>query len=310
MPSTLTTNSAGIVTWSPDLPWILNGNKNGALKTIGTQDAFDLPFITSNTEKMRITKTGYVGVSTNNPSSKLHILANNESSNSADDLRIETYSNIYSPSILLDRSRGTQSAPVPLAANDPIGSIVFRSLNGGGATSLSTISATYQGNGTTNASDLVFSTSGTPKMTLTQTGWLYPASDGTQLLGASNYRWSAVYAAGGVIQTSDIRMKANIKPLQYGLADVLKIDPITYSWKTDATNKMMLGVSAQQLQTILPEAVNVGEDENKTLGVNYSEIIPVLINAVKEQQKEIDAKDAKIKQLEERMLKIEKLLEK
>jgi hypothetical protein len=118
----------------------------------------------------------------------------------------------------------------------------------------------------------------------------YPMLDNTMTLGlnGTNGRWKAVYAVDGTIQTSDIRLKNNIKPLKYGLKEILAVDPISYSFKNDASNKIQLGVSAQQLQTILPETVDVGTDAQKTLGVNYSEIIPVLINAIKEQQKEIE----------------------
>jgi hypothetical protein len=42
--------------------WLLDGNTVGEVETIGTKDAFDLPFITNNTERMRITSTGSVGI--------------------------------------------------------------------------------------------------------------------------------------------------------------------------------------------------------------------------------------------------------
>jgi hypothetical protein len=45
--------------------WALNGNTVGALKTIGTIDSYDLPFITHNTEKMRLTSSGNLGIGTN-----------------------------------------------------------------------------------------------------------------------------------------------------------------------------------------------------------------------------------------------------
>jgi hypothetical protein len=39
---------------------------------------------------------------------------------------------------------------------------------------------------------------------------------------------------------------------------------------------------------VFPELVKAGEDKNETLSVNYQGLIPVLINAIKEQQNQID----------------------
>ncbi len=116
---------------------------------------------------------------------------------------------------------------------------------------------------------------------------LYPGKNKASSLGTSTLRWTVVHADNGVISTSDIRLKKNIKPLAYGLKDVLKIEPISYSWKDDNTNKTKVGVSAQQLQTVIPEVVSIGDDAQQTLGVNYAELVPVLINAIKEQQSQI-----------------------
>lgn len=44
--------------------WLINGNSVASLKTFGTTNAFDLPFITNNTEKMRLTSSGNLGVGT------------------------------------------------------------------------------------------------------------------------------------------------------------------------------------------------------------------------------------------------------
>ncbi|RDC63889.1 autotransporter outer membrane beta-barrel domain-containing protein [Adhaeribacter pallidiroseus] len=56
--------------------WALGGNSVAALNTLGTTTAFDLPFITSNTEKMRILSTGNVGINTATPTEKLEINGN------------------------------------------------------------------------------------------------------------------------------------------------------------------------------------------------------------------------------------------
>lgn len=73
--------------------WSLNGNTTGALKTFGTIDNYDLPVITANTERMRITGAGFVGIGTSAPSTTLHIR-----SGTANDagLRLENLTNASS----------------------------------------------------------------------------------------------------------------------------------------------------------------------------------------------------------------------
>lgn len=56
--------------------WALGGNSVAALNTLGTTTAFDLPFITNNTEKMRILSGGNVGIGTATPAEKLEINGN------------------------------------------------------------------------------------------------------------------------------------------------------------------------------------------------------------------------------------------
>jgi hypothetical protein len=63
----LVSSGAGVApTWfdASGYAWTINGNSVPSVKTIGTTNAFDLPFITNNTEKMRVTSSGNVGVGT------------------------------------------------------------------------------------------------------------------------------------------------------------------------------------------------------------------------------------------------------
>ncbi len=53
--------------------WLLDGNTVGSIKKIGTKDAYDLPIITSNVERMRITSGGNVGVGTTSPDNLFHV---------------------------------------------------------------------------------------------------------------------------------------------------------------------------------------------------------------------------------------------
>jgi len=95
-----------------------------------------------------------------------------------------------------------------------------------------------------------------------------------------------VLAVNGTIQTSDRRMKKEINNLNYGLNTVLKLRPVSYKWKKGNQN-VNLGLIAQEVQKLIPEVIDVGTDKDRTLGMKYTELIPVLINAIQEQQKEI-----------------------
>ena len=137
-------------------------------------------------------------------------------------------------------------------------------------------------------------------------------------LGKTNRRWGAVYATNGVITTSDMNLKTNVQPLTYGLKELLKLNTITYNWKNYKLGKTTIplekqekkiGFSAQQLLEILPEVVQTHswvpvnengdykEVKNEHLGVNYSDIIPVTVKAIQEQQAQIEELKKEIDEL-------------
>ena len=87
---------------------------------------------------------------------------------------------------------------------------------------------------------------------------------------------------GDVVISSDARLKSNIVSLGSTLSKLLLIDGKSYRMK----GKQKIGVLAQEIQEVFPELVS--EDDNEMLAVNYQGLVPVLINALKEQQSEID----------------------
>lgn len=95
----------------------------------------------------------------------------------------------------------------------------------------------------------------------------------------------------GLNQRSDRRLKNTIKSLDdMNAVEVLKsIRPVSYYYndKRLGTN-LRYGFIAQEIQEILPDLVETGTDEMKTLGVNYIDLIAVLTQAIKDQQDEID----------------------
>ena len=142
--------------------------------------------------------------------------------------------------------------------------------------------------------------------------WLpyYPMGTPAFTLGSAAQRWHSVWAVNGVIQTSDITLKKNIKPLQFGLNEILQLNPISYQWKEGLDKTTKIGFSAQQLLEVIPNVVvthsYVLEDEkkqpilkkNEKLGVNYSEIIPILTKAIQEQNELIKSLESRINKLE------------
>lgn len=129
--------------------------------------------------------------------------------------------------------------------------------------------------------------------------------DGANTLGTITRRWDAVYAVDGTINTSDMRDKTNIKTIQYGLEDILKLRPVSFNWINRPQAGTKLGLIAQELESVIPEVVanpdrtpslnsEPGAGGETRLGVYYSDLIPVLVKAIQEQQEQINALQAEI----------------
>jgi hypothetical protein len=126
---------------------------------------------------------------------------------------------------------------------------------------------------------------------------IIPAADGQFSCGTSAYRWGAVYALNGTINTSDARMKKNVRNLDLGLDEVMKLRPVVYDWKDDS-GKDKIGFIAQELRKVVPNVV-IGDESKERLGVFYSDMVPVLTKAIQEQQAQIDALKAENAALKE-----------
>lgn len=123
-----------------------------------------------------------------------------------------------------------------------------------------------------------------------------PLLDNNRTLGRSNFRWTTVYATNGTINTSDANLKENIRQSEYGLADVMKLRAVKFNWKGQSGARDKLGLIAQEVKAVLPEVVvdeelvtdeETGETKmvkTGNMGMYYSDLIPVLITAIQEQQ--------------------------
>jgi len=87
---------------------------------------------------------------------------------------------------------------------------------------------------------------------------------------------------------SDKTLKDTINPIDNSLDKINQLGGYTYTWKDNPVGNQGLdtGVLAQEVENILPGVVITREDGYKA--VNYYKLIPLLIEGIKEQQKQID----------------------
>ena len=89
---------------------------------------------------------------------------------------------------------------------------------------------------------------------------------------------------------SDIRLKTNIAQLTNALEKLSVINGYGFEYK-DRVGEKQVGVIAQEVQTVIPEAVKLTErifNGEKMLAVNEIKIVPLLIEAIKELKREVD----------------------
>jgi hypothetical protein len=95
----------------------------------------------------------------------------------------------------------------------------------------------------------------------------------------------------GINELSDARYKKDIQTLTNALANIEKLRGVSYDWKQaefpekNFDSKHQIGLIAQELELVFPELVNTDAEGYKS--VDYSKLVAVLIEAVKEQQTEI-----------------------
>jgi len=152
-------------------------------------------------------------------------------------------------------------------------------------------------------------------------GTLHQTDNGYIQLGPANSSYAHIYtdrssfylnatinSTGDIVAyASDKRLKDNIKNIESPIEKVKLLNGITYNWNKVAENidsiafdskKENVGVFAQDVQKVLPQAVktapfDLGEDNKSNSGENYltvqyEKLVPLLIEAIKEQQQQIE----------------------
>ena len=135
------------------------------------------------------------------------------------------------------------------------------------------------------------------------------SSSGNVGVGTTTPGGYKLYVSGNAYTTgtwggSDVRWKKNIATLESSLEKVLQLRGVSYDWKTEEypdkgfTKERQIGFIAQEVEPILPEVVKTDSDGYKALA--YDRIAAVLVEAIKEQQSQIEVLKARIEALENR----------
>ncbi|MCB0842663.1 MAG: tail fiber domain-containing protein, partial [Bacteroidetes bacterium] len=175
-------------------------------------------------------------------------------------------------------------------------------------------------NGSTWVSDSIFSSD------IKVNGDLLPLDNTYNLGGAAN-RWVEVFAFNGTINTSDIREKKDITDIHYGLDEIMKLRPVSFNWIKRPELGTKLGLIAQEVKPVISEVVKTNQIvlnpetgkmesvEMDRFGINYTDLIPVIVKGMQEQQEIVNSQndliekqqsaieklEARIKQLEEKL---------
>jgi hypothetical protein len=130
--------------------------------------------------------------------------------------------------------------------------------------------------------------------------FLADAGDYANIVGGSTHQYAVRCGASGGVYlassatswsaVSDETRKDIIEPITGGLAKVATLRTVIGKLKTDEEGTRRPYLIAQDVQKVLPEAVSESEDkEGKVLGLSYTEVIPLLVNAIQELKAEFDA---------------------
>lgn len=294
---------------------------------LGTYNNYGMTFHTNNLNRLTITSAGYVGISTSSPTGLLQLNGSIANSGDSATFTIKQSGTSYNNGIYIERSGerngyfmyigggadaltfrrnyfGTQSDVMSLTRDGDI--FLLGTINSRGSTDNVTVQNYYRdgtyefgvqkvaGRGT----DLFFTGDSNfnivKRSTYGSTGgtiYFRVASSGNTLLGTETdngerlYVSGAIRATGTITANSDISLKKNLLKIENALEKVEQINGYTYEFKAD-DSKRHAGVIAQEIQTVLPEIVNKGNDG--ILGVEYGNISALLIEAIKEQQTQIN----------------------
>jgi hypothetical protein len=242
-----------------------------------------IAFSEGGAESMRIDASGNVGIGTTSPSYKLHVVGGqvrfDVSSAGTSLVCLGTGSNFQ-----VDHSTSGYATLINSANTGA--AMIFK----GSSESMRIDTSGNLQIGTATAGAIVPAISLVRGGTTWQLGPSVPSGGGNTFY-VVNSGGTGVYIVSGNTSwtaSSDERLKTDLKPIENAAEKVSTLRSVTGRFKTDDEGVSRSFLIAQDVQAVLPEAVNVQDDEQGTLGVQYTDVIPLLVAAIKELKAEID----------------------
>jgi Chaperone of endosialidase len=184
----------------------------------------------------------------------------------------------------------------PSAATNEGGQIVIKkSLNG----SVSDWTIDQVGSSSANARFRIFSTGELAGLTILENGYVGLGN----IAPTVRLHVSGDIIANSVAGTSDRRFKTNIHPVDNALAKVKALQGVYFNWnqkdfpEKDFGSQNELGLIAQEVEKVVPEIVSKDNSKEEYRSVKYDKLVALLVEAMKEQQKQIEQLQLKVKQL-------------
>ncbi len=291
-------------------PKIRTWSSNADLNIGAGDDLIFQTYGSSWDEKLRILENGNVGVGTSTPEKNIEIAAIDEPT-----LQITSTGGTMQPSLIFKRMG---SSYTDWEIHNRSGYLYFARSTDDGATWSETmrVSGTRSEpnirTGSTSAvlhissgNDIIFDTYGT--------GWderVRITESGNVGIGNTNpgYLLTMEASGGGYYSTttnawidgSSGRYKENIKPITNALDIVQQLEGVYFNWNKEHGGAPSLGFIAEQVGAVLPQIVDWDKDNPEyAAGLDYGKITAVLLEAIKEQQKEIESLKSAIKALQE-----------
>lgn len=116
------------------------------------------------------------------------------------------------------------------------------------------------------------------------TGRRFQAGLSTNRSITGSWTFSGTVSAADLNSTSDRSLKENIEPIDDALSKVLALQGVSFDWKD--SGEKSIGLIAQDVEKVIPEVVS---DDGEIKRISYGNLVGLLIEAVKDQQKEIES---------------------